>query len=122
MGHTMPRRIATGSVLTLVALLIVAAVHGQSSPSDDPTSDGASFVPNGTLFANPGGTSSTYSDSTNNGIDLTGPFFQNLGTNGRSCRSCHQPSDGMSVSAAHDQERFDATGGLLCTPYGIRKF
>jgi hypothetical protein len=84
-----------------MVLLIVAAVQAQSPQ----------FVPNGTLFPNPGGTSSTYS-TTGGGIDLTGPFFQSLGTNGRSCGSCHQPSDGMSVSAAHVQQRFDQTGGL----------
>jgi len=73
--------------------------------------DTREFVPNGTLFENPGGTSTTYS-TTRGGIDLTGPFFQSLGTNGRSCGTCHQPSDGMSVSAAHIQERFDDTRGL----------
>jgi hypothetical protein len=69
-----------------------------------------SFVPNGAQFPNPGGTSTTL--STTGAIDLTGPFFQSLGTNDRSCGSCHQPSDGMSVSAAHVQQRFDATSGL----------
>src|SRR5215469_16808295 len=44
-------------------------------------------------------------------LTLTGPFFQSLGTNGRSCGTCHQPSDGMSVSAAHVQQRFINTQG-----------
>jgi cytochrome c peroxidase len=101
MGRPKPSRFTTSSLLSLMVLLIVAAVHAQSPQ----------FVPNGTLFPNPGGTSSTYS-TTGGGIDLTGPFFQSLGTNGRSCGSCHQPSDGMSVSAAHVQQRFDQTGGL----------
>ena len=34
------------------------------------------------------------------------PFFQNLGTNGRTCFSCHQPQDGWSLSASHAQGRF----------------
>jgi cytochrome c peroxidase len=97
---TRARRVFAGSALGLMMLLVVAAVHGQ-----DPE-----FVPNGTRFANPGGTSSTFSTTGN--IDLTGPFFKSLGTNGRSCATCHQPGDGMSVSAAHIQERFDATSGL----------
>jgi cytochrome c peroxidase len=67
-------------------------------------------IPNGTRFPNPGGSSSTY--STTGAIDLTGPFFQSLGSNGRTCGSCHQPSDGMSVSSAHVQQRFDTTQGL----------
>jgi hypothetical protein len=68
------------------------------------------FIPNGVLFPNPNGASRTYS-ANGGGIDLTGPFFQSLGTNGRSCGTCHQPSDGMSVSAAHVQQRFVETLG-----------
>ena len=68
------------------------------------------FIPNGTFFANPTGASETYSTS-GGGMDLTGPFFQSLGTNGRACVTCHQPSDGMSVAAANVQQRFDLTQG-----------
>ena len=39
-------------------------------------------------------------------------FFQNLGSNGRTCASCHQASDAWTVTPAHIQERFEATGGL----------
>ena len=56
------------------------------------------------------GTVRTFSQ--NGDIDLNGPFFQNLGTNGRSCATCHQPSDAMSISAVHVQDRFDASDGL----------
>lgn len=70
-----------------------------------------SFIPNGTFFLNPTGESETYS-TISGGIDLTGPFFQSLGTNGRSCGTCHQPSDGMSVAAANVQARFNQTQGL----------
>jgi cytochrome c peroxidase len=99
------RRIIIASLVILLPLLTIAALHGQGPDDQDPR-----VVPNGTQFPNPSGTSSTY--STTGGIDLTGPFFQSLGTNGRSCGSCHQPSDGMSVSAAHIQARFEDTRGL----------
>src|SRR5437868_2641414 len=114
MRRTTPSRIIIGSVLIAGVLHIVAAVHGQSNSSDRHSrdrDDTREFVPNGTLFENPGGTSTTYS-TTRGGIDLTGPFFQSLGTNGRSCGTCHQPSDGMSVSAANVQQRFSQTQGL----------
>jgi hypothetical protein len=39
------------------------------------------------------------------------PFFAPLGTNGRACITCHQPSDGMSVSVATIRERWEATNG-----------
>ena len=36
------------------------------------------------------------------------PFFQDLGTNGRTCFTCHQPEDGWSFSTQHAQDRFHA--------------
>jgi cytochrome c peroxidase len=36
-------------------------------------------------------------------------FFQPLGTNGRACITCHQPPNGMSISAANVQSRYLAT-------------
>jgi cytochrome c peroxidase len=38
-------------------------------------------------------------------------FFQNLGTNGRSCFSCHEPQNGWSVSAAGVADRFRDSNG-----------
>jgi len=87
-------------VLGLSLLLLVAALRAQNIES----------IPNGVLFPDPEGAVSTY--STSGAIDLTGPFFSKLGTNGRACGSCHQPSDAMTVSAAHVQRRFDLTDGL----------
>src|SRR5215470_9049925 len=39
-------------------------------------------------------------------------FFQSLGSNGRSCASCHQASDAWTVTPSHIQQRFEATQGL----------
>jgi cytochrome c peroxidase len=48
-----------------------------------------------------------------NGATITSnnPFFQNLGTNGRTCFTCHQPQNGWTVSAASVRARFAASGG-----------
>jgi len=35
-------------------------------------------------------------------------FFQNLGSNGRTCFTCHQPQDGWGLSAQHAQARFNS--------------
>src|SRR6266851_2981062 len=94
------RNIISTVFLAVATLLAIGALNGQQ----------ITFIPNGTFFGNPGGASETHS-TTGGGIDLTGPFFRSLGTNGRSCGTCHQPSDGMSVSAAHVQERFVQTQG-----------
>jgi hypothetical protein len=45
-------------------------------------------------------------------IDFSNPFFKKLGTNGRTCSSCHVESDGWSVSTAHVQQRFQGSQGL----------
>ncbi len=38
-------------------------------------------------------------------------FFQDLGSNGRTCLTCHQPQNGWSISAASVQARFYASEG-----------
>ena len=60
-------------------------------------------------FENPTGIAATY--NTAGKIDRDNPFFQKLGTNGRSCDTCHQASDGWTVIPAHIRDRFDATMG-----------
>lgn len=39
------------------------------------------------------------------------PFFTPIGSNGRACVTCHQPADGMSISARTAKEVWEATGG-----------
>src|SRR5579884_362412 len=98
-------RIITASLLALAAMtVIVGTITAQMAIPNQ------TFIPNGTSFPNLGGASQTYS-TVGGGIDLTGPFFQTLGTNGRSCVTCHQPSDGMSVSALNVSLRFSQTQG-----------
>ena len=40
-----------------------------------------------------------------------GPFFQSLGTNGRSCSTCHVAQQAVSFSAAGARERFEQSQG-----------
>lgn len=49
--------------------------------------------------------------STTGSIDTTNPFFQSLGTNGRSCATCHDMGNAWSFSASSAQERFTASSG-----------
>ncbi|HJT22798.1 MAG TPA: hypothetical protein VJ746_20155 [Nitrospira sp.] len=88
--------------LLLCGLAIVGGVAAQDQA--------ATVLRNVAPFPNATGILETFSAAGK--IDLTGPFFQSLGTNGRSCVTCHQPSDAWSVSAAHVAERFDASQGL----------
>ena len=61
------------------------------------------------LFPNATGTSATYSTQR---IDLNNPFFRSLGSNGRSCSTCHQGGTGWSVTPQSIQQRFEDTLGL----------
>jgi cytochrome c peroxidase len=45
-------------------------------------------------------------------LDLSNPFFQSLGTNGRSCASCHVASTGWTISPVEVQDRFFTSLGL----------
>ncbi len=73
--------------------------------------NGQTHLPNRFPFPNASGLLETY-NLKNEAIDLRGPFFQSLGTNGRSCASCHRPAQGWSISAEEVRIRFDFTQGL----------
>jgi cytochrome c peroxidase len=60
----------------------------------------------------PNATGTSQSFSANGALDTRNLFFQVLGSNGRSCVTCHQPDQGWSLTPAKIQQRFDATGGL----------
>jgi len=44
-------------------------------------------------------------------INVAGPFFLDLGVNGRRCSTCHEPQSNMTVTPARLRARFDATEG-----------
>jgi cytochrome c peroxidase len=65
----------------------------------------AQSLPNLFPFPNESGLLETY--NINSGpLKLAGAFFQSLGTNGRSCVTCHQPDEGWTVSPLEIQFRF----------------
>jgi cytochrome c peroxidase len=108
MNATSLAALVTGGVLSglLAALAITATALHAESPTDLFHS-----LPNLFPLPNPSGFVETYNIN-NTSIDLTGSFFQSLGTNGRSCSSCHRPAEAWSVSADEIQLRFLLTQGL----------
>lgn len=66
-------------------------------------------IPNLFPFLDPSGAVSTL--STQGSFNTSGPFFQSLGTNGRTCASCHVVSNAMGLSAAHAEEVFKSSRG-----------
>jgi hypothetical protein len=94
----MSRKVKVALLFVIGSLFTGSIVKGQSLPNLFP-------------FPNASGVLETY-NTAEGPIDLTGPFFQSLGTNGRSCASCHRPAQGWSISADEVRARFEATGGL----------
>jgi cytochrome c peroxidase len=70
---------------------------------------GGKLLPNPLYTADPTGVLSTY--STAGGIDINNPFFQSLGTNGRTCNTCHISSSAWTITPADVQEKFNTTQG-----------
>jgi cytochrome c peroxidase len=60
-------------------------------------------------FADSTGTVSTY--TTAGVIDESTSFFQSLGTNGRTCATCHQAAQGMSMTPTANSTLFTSTNG-----------
>ena len=96
-------------VLIFAVLVVPPLVQAQKDKEQD--SRTRQSLRNQLPFIDASGAVATYTTDPSGRIDLTGPFFQDLGTNGRSCATCHQPSDAWTVSAAHVKARFDATRG-----------
>lgn len=67
------------------------------------------YFPNLFPFLDFAGFSATNSSTGN--LDLSNPFFQSLGTNGRSCGTCHVPGNAFGLSAADARLRYFATRG-----------
>lgn len=71
---------------------------------------GTTRSPNMKLQPNPTGAAQTF--SSNGAIDLGSAFFKNMGTNGRTCGSCHREAEGWSITPADVQARFETSNGL----------
>jgi hypothetical protein len=79
------------------------------SDSADTSEDGLVASDLTRVYTNASGSHQTVS-STNN-TDVTNPFFQSLGTNGRACVSCHQPSAAWGITPSQVQQVFNSTQG-----------
>jgi cytochrome c peroxidase len=64
------------------------------------------------LFPFPNGSGLLQNHNTSNQpVPLTAAFFQSLGTNGRSCSTCHRAAEGFGISAAEVNLRLLLTAG-----------
>jgi len=93
------RRLTIG--VTLVAAATAAAMATAYAASGN--------ARGGLTFPNPSGLVGIVGVDT---VDADNPFFQELGTNGRKCVTCHQPAQGWSIAPAELRDRFSRTNGL----------
>ncbi len=90
---------------TLLCAALTAALLATGIARADDEQRGPHMV-----FRNASGLAATFNAA--GPLDLGNPFFQKLGTNGRSCDTCHQPADGWTVTPATLRARFEASNGL----------
>ena len=97
-------RAAMGLVCALAAAACSAGTERAEGVSEAVTSTN-----NLRVFDVPTGQTATYSP--NGPFDFSNAFFVSLGTNGRVCATCHDPTANWTVTPSSLQARFDATGG-----------
>jgi hypothetical protein len=90
-------RRAVGSIVFLAALSV------------QHTSLAGAAAPGLTVAPDAHGLIATYNIA--GSTDTTNPFFVSLGTNGRSCSTCHLATEAMSFTPLHAIERYFLTGG-----------
>jgi cytochrome c peroxidase len=96
-------RLCRNSVRPAMTILALACAFGATAAPDE-------YSPDPLTTPDASGWLRTFTPAGT--IDTGNPFFQSLGTNGRSCNSCHRQAEGWTVTPAELQQRFDATQGL----------
>jgi cytochrome c peroxidase len=95
------RRFNTGVALAAAATIAAIATAYASSATTGPAS--------GLTFPNASGAIGIVGMDNE---DANNPFFQALGTNGRSCVTCHRAAQGWSIAPPELRDRFERTNGL----------
>jgi cytochrome c peroxidase len=88
-------------------VLLVGAGCGLANNSDAPLTERSSPL---LSASNDFGTAETF--HVTGAIDFTNPFFQNLGTNPRTCATCHGSDQGWSMTTDANDQLFHDTDGL----------
>jgi cytochrome c peroxidase len=109
-GASRPRMVALAALATMTSLSILSPRPALSH--DPPGFDFGGESPptrNLQLYLNDTGAVATY--NVNGRTDPRNAFFAALGTNGRSCATCHVASQGMTISPPQIRQRFQRTNG-----------
>lgn len=96
------------TTLPLAVATVLGGLWWRPAPAADDDA-GRAPPPSLVLAPNAGGVAATF--NTAGRIDHSNPFFQSLGSNGRSCASCHQVKEGWTITPRGVRERFEASHG-----------
>jgi cytochrome c peroxidase len=99
------------SLATLAAAALLLACEPDRAPLSPTDRPEAAARGTGDLFLTPNATGQMGTVSTTGTIDQGNAFFRSLGTNGRSCGSCHFQASAFGLSAQAAQAVFAASGG-----------
>ena len=91
---------AAAIVFGLLGAAVVGTTRGADATEADPR-----------LIASPDPSGQLRTYDINGALDLDNPFFQDLGTNGRRCVTCHQPAEGWTITPQGIQLRFLRSNG-----------
>ncbi len=95
------KALCVASIATLLVASATALAFSESS---------SSIIPKFQVFGDPDGAFATM--NLGGPTDMSSnPFFQDMGSNGRKCVTCHEPSDAFSITPPHLRARFTATAG-----------
>jgi len=96
----------TATLAAAAALALTNAGHAAPPPPRAPAPPA-----NPPLATFPDGAGQWSNFTVSGALDLQSPFFQSLGSNGRSCATCHAPKDAWTSTPPLLQQRFAATRG-----------
>src|SRR3954454_12064009 len=103
----MPRRTGwtwtAGTVLAATLPLAAVLAEPRGTAADEPAL-------NDLTFSDASGVQRTF--NTAGRIDVDNPVFQDLGTNGRTCFTCHRRSQAWTIAPGEARRGFGRTGGL----------
>jgi cytochrome c peroxidase len=96
----------------LISILTLNGCGGGGGGVGGGSSDAAGAAPQSSMLATfPNANGAHRSIAERADLADGNPFFLSLGTNGRACVTCHEPSLGWSITPEFIQARFDATDG-----------
>ena len=93
--------------LLSASTLFAAMGCGLAADTDDPVTASESNL---LAARNDFGTAETF--HVTGAVDMTNPFFQQLGTNPRTCATCHGSDQGWTMTSEANDQLFHDTGGL----------